>query len=76
VTYHSPSLDRLVKGDAEVVVKEGKLDRKVLHQNHITQKDLLEELRLNGKVGHVQDVETATMERSGEISIVPKEKSS
>jgi len=76
LTYRFPALGRLVKGDEQIVVKQGHMDETILRENHISQKDLLEELRLNGKVADVKDVETATIERSGEISVIPKEKSS
>jgi len=61
----------LVKGCSEVLVKDGKPDRKRLDANKISEADLLEEARLNGPVTDIKDIRLATMERSGEVSIVP-----
>jgi len=33
----------------------------------------LEEARLNGRVMNLDDIQLATLERNGEVSIVPKE---
>lgn len=61
----------IVKGKAEVLVEEGEKKPAALRRNKITDADLLEELRLNGQVTAVDQVEVATIERSGEISVVP-----
>lgn len=74
ITFHSKRLDRIVKGEAEIVVTQGKPNLKALRGNHISEKDLMEEVRLNGRVGSLDDVRTATVERSGEISVVPKDR--
>jgi len=64
---------RLVKGDAETIVNEGKMDRKIMARAGISEKDLLEEARLNGRVMNLDDIQLATLERNGEVSVVPKE---
>ena len=61
---------RLVKGEAEVLLREGKAIAKAMKANNISKADLLEETRLNGGVDDLQQVRTATIERNGEISIV------
>jgi uncharacterized membrane protein YcaP (DUF421 family) len=38
----------------------------------ISEKDLLQEARLNGTVTKVEDIQLATLERSGEVSVVGK----
>jgi uncharacterized membrane protein YcaP (DUF421 family) len=37
---------------------------------HISDQDLLEEARLHGKVTEISKVETATIERNGQISVI------
>jgi len=76
LTFHSERLDQFVKGRAETVVSQGNPDLKALRDNHISEKDLMEELRLNGNVTSLDDVQMAIVERSGEISVVHKEKPS
>jgi uncharacterized membrane protein YcaP (DUF421 family) len=41
-----------------------------MRANHITEHDLHEELRLNGMVRGTDEVESAMLERSGEISVI------
>ena len=62
----------LVKGEAETLVKEGKPDRKMMKHVDISEKDLLEEARLNGPVTNVEDIQLGTLERNGQVSVVPK----
>jgi uncharacterized membrane protein YcaP (DUF421 family) len=63
----------LVKGNACILVKEGKADRKMMAATKITEKDLLEEARLNGQVSNVKEIELATVERNGEVSVIRRE---
>jgi uncharacterized membrane protein YcaP (DUF421 family) len=65
--------ENLVKGKAEAIAKEGKLDRRKMALARITENDLLEEARLNGPVMKLEDIQMATLERNGQVSIVPKE---
>jgi uncharacterized membrane protein YcaP (DUF421 family) len=59
-----------------VLVRDGKPDREALNANKISEADLLEELRLNGNITKAEEAELATIERSGEISVVPASKKS
>jgi uncharacterized membrane protein YcaP (DUF421 family) len=43
-----------------------------MRANRVSEDDLMEEVRLIGQVQHVGDVRTATMERNGEISVIPE----
>jgi uncharacterized membrane protein YcaP (DUF421 family) len=70
LAYHSESFGDLVKGKEEVVIDHGKIEHAPLRRNHVTQKDLFEELRLNGNLDTTDKVKKAVMERSGEISVV------
>ena len=63
----------LVKGRPDILVKQGKCNRGLMKANKISEHDLLEEARLNGSVLEVTDILQATIERNGQVSIVPKE---
>lgn len=63
---------RLVKGDARVVVEHGRVDHKLLGRLHVSEKDLLEELHLNGNLEKTEHVKKATLERNGKISVIPE----
>jgi uncharacterized membrane protein YcaP (DUF421 family) len=73
LAYRSERLGNLVKGQEEVVINEGKLQEKALRRNHVTRKDLFEELRLNGNLETPAKVKKAVIERSGEISVIKEE---
>lgn len=76
VAYHWHWFGKLVKGEAQVLVRGGKLNRKTLRDHKISDADLLEESRLNGQVNELDQIQTATFERNGKISVIPaKEKS-
>jgi len=62
-----------LKGREDVLVDHGHFQEKNLQKNHITEKDLLEELRLNGNLEDLQKVKRAFIERSGEISVVKRD---
>jgi len=63
----------LVKGKEDVLLDQGYLHAKSMRKNHITKKDLMEELRLNGNLESLAKVKRAVIERSGEISVVKRE---
>jgi uncharacterized membrane protein YcaP (DUF421 family) len=67
-------LDNLLKGRADLLIEDGRINQRAVRRNHLTEKDLVEELRLNGHVESAADVKTAFIERSGEISVVPNRK--
>lgn len=60
----------LVKGRSDVVIKNGCVLEQALRKNHLSEHDLLEELRLQGKVESPGDVRLATVERNGTISVI------
>jgi uncharacterized membrane protein YcaP (DUF421 family) len=68
--YHGFSV--FVKGNPCVLVRNGKVDRKELERNDLTEDDLDENLRLNGGVDAVHDVAEARLERNGTVSVVKK----
>lgn len=74
LAFHFDWFGKLVKGDAETLVENGQRRPQALRKTKISEKDLLEELRLNGQVSGVEAVRTATMERNGQISVVPVQK--
>lgn len=72
LAYHWDFFGTLVKGQAEILVHEGKLDHGKMKKNHISEKDLLEEARINGQVAEMKGIILATMERNGQVSVIPK----
>jgi len=71
ISFHYDWFGRLVKGDPCVVVERGNPNHKVLKSFHISEKDLVEEMHLNGNLEKLDQVKQATLERNGKISIIP-----
>jgi uncharacterized membrane protein YcaP (DUF421 family) len=63
----------LVKGHARVLVKDGVVDRRELRRNLLSEHDLIEMLRLRGRIGDPKDARLAILERNGEISGLPRQ---
>ena len=61
-----------VKGHEDLLIRNGQINHAAMRANDLSEHDLLEELRLRGKLRSPADVEEAYIERSGEISVVPK----
>lgn len=74
VAFHFDWFGKLIKGDAELLVENGQRRHTALRKSKITEKDLLEEVRLHGQISSVEAARTATLERNGQISVVPSQK--
>ena len=70
VAYHSHGFGCLIKGEAQVIVRNGKLDRENMRRNHISEHDLEEDMRLSAQIEHVSKIKVARVERSGDISFI------
>jgi len=65
-------IETLLKGDADRLVAQGRTDRERMRAHHITERDLMESIRLGGMANSLEGVEEAYLERSGHISVVVK----
>lgn len=63
---------QLIKGHSDKVIEHGQLVQAALRKNHLSERDVLEDLRLNGSVNDISEVEEAWMERNGDISVIKK----
>lgn len=73
IAYHSHWFGCLLKGRPEVIVEDGNLILATMRRNHISEHDLDEDLRLDGKMEDTSKVKIARVERSGDISFIKKE---
>lgn len=67
---------KLIKGRELLMVKDGQLQQTNMQKENITEQDLLEVLRTQGKITQVQEVQEAYLERSGNISVIPRKQES
>lgn len=63
-------VETLTKGKADQLVKDGNVRYAAAKRNYMTQRDLVEELRLNGNIENPKEVKAAFIERSGEMSVI------
>ena len=70
LAFHSHRLGVVFKGNPRELVRDGSIAWREMRRTHVTTHDLEETLRSNGHVPDVAQVGRATLERSGEISVV------
>jgi uncharacterized membrane protein YcaP (DUF421 family) len=63
----------LIKGKPAVLVENGRLVRKSMRVNHISEHDIQEDMRLNAATEDLSKIKVARIERSGDISFIKAE---
>jgi uncharacterized membrane protein YcaP (DUF421 family) len=71
VTFHSHRVGNLAKGRPQKLLEDGRIDWNEMHKSHITEHDLIEQLRTHGKITDFEEARLAYLERSGDISVIP-----
>ena len=71
--YYSHTFGILVKGAPAVVVQNGRIQRKHMFWNLISEHDLQEDMRLEAKTEDLEKIKVARVERSGDISFIKDE---
>jgi uncharacterized membrane protein YcaP (DUF421 family) len=71
--YYSHGFGILIKGKAAVLVENGKLQRRNMSLNHISEHDLEEDMRLDAGTEDLSKIKVARVERSGDISFIKAE---
>ncbi len=67
----SQRFHQFVSGKPEILIRNGKIEEKVLKDTLISINDLMERLRIDGYFD-IKGIQYAILETSGEISIIPK----
>ncbi len=70
--FHSHRFGDLVKGEAELLVRDGEIVWDGMRRKCLSERDLLEALRLHAHLDGVEQIREARFERNGDISIVKK----
>jgi uncharacterized membrane protein YcaP (DUF421 family) len=71
IAFHSDRLGGLFKGQPDLLVQDGRPNLKAMRRHSISEKDVMEEARLNGQVNDLAQIQRATIERNGHISVIP-----
>jgi uncharacterized membrane protein YcaP (DUF421 family) len=74
IAYHSHWFGVLIKGRPELIIDDGDLILRTMRRNHISRHDVEEDLRLDAKTEKLSDIAAGYVERSGDISFIPKDK--
>lgn len=72
IAVRSKGFANLVRGHPTVIVTDGRIDDDAMRRLHVTRDDLDEAMRFEGHVGSVDDVERATMECNGRITVLDR----
>lgn len=75
LTFHLPGLARWVDGEAQVLVRDGQVDVSLMSKELLTADDLAAALRAGGSL-ELHEVERATLETNGQITVVLKRRDS
>ena len=73
LAFHSRRFGVLVKGHERTLIRDGEIQWDAMKGSHISEHDLHEALRINGKTSDLQEVKSAHLERNGDISVVLRE---
>jgi uncharacterized membrane protein YcaP (DUF421 family) len=71
LAFRFPRVQPILEGDPVVLVEHGKTIDRNLHANRITLEELASQARLQ-QIAHIEDVDWAVLETSGQISFIPK----
>lgn len=72
LTYKFPAFERLMSSPPLPLVKDGKLQRKNMRREFVTEEELMGHLRIKG-IDDLSRVKTAHVESEGEITFVTRE---
>jgi uncharacterized membrane protein YcaP (DUF421 family) len=72
ISLHNKKFGYLIKGEVKVLYKDGKIEKDNMHYGLISEKDLIEGLRIAGHVENLEEVNSVYLERNGQISVIKK----
>jgi uncharacterized membrane protein YcaP (DUF421 family) len=72
LAFHSHRFGILVKGEPDIIVRDGQCDFQTMRRNHVSTHDLDEDMRLSAHTDDLSTIRLARIERSGDISFIKK----
>src|SRR5215471_19598389 len=72
LAFYAHGFGILVKGEPDVIVRDGECDFPVMRRNHVSTHDLDEDMRLSVHTDDLSSIRVARVERSGDISFIKK----
>lgn len=72
LSLYSDAFGCLIKGESLSLYKEGKINQQLMKDTLMTEKDLIEGIRINSNLDTLEDVKEVFVERDGQVSVVKK----
>lgn len=73
LSYHIPIVEKMVSPPPLQIIKNGKLLKRNMRREYLTEEELTDHLRLEG-IDNVDEVKAAYVEGDGKISVIAKRK--
>jgi len=70
--FYSHAFGVLIKGTPDQILRDGELDFDARRRNHVSTHDVEEDLRLAARTDNLKEIRLAYVERSGDISFIPR----
>lgn len=74
LSFHIPFFEKLVSGSAVQIVRDGRLMRRNMRREYLTEDELMAQLRRQG-IEKVEDVKAAYIEGEGQLTVIPRRRS-
>lgn len=71
ISYHVPAVRRIIQPQPLLLVRDGRMHKRNMRRELITEEDLRAELREHG-VEHLAEIKEARMEEDGHISVIKR----
>lgn len=72
LAFHSDAFGIVIKGKPHTLIHGGELQRDAMRKSDVSEHDLEEAARSEGRLTGIKQIEEARMERNGKISVIPK----
>lgn len=72
IGLYSDKFDCIIKGKSQILYENGELHKDIVKKCLVTDKDLIEGVRINSNLNSLEETEKIFVERDGQISVVKK----
>lgn len=72
LSFRSKKAEEIIEGNPKELIKNGKVNKSILKEEAITDRELYQALRMQGVLS-VEDVKLAMLETNGSISVIKKD---
>lgn len=74
LSFHVPFIEKLISGSPLQVVRNGRLMRRNMRREYLTEEELMTQLRRQG-IEKLEDVKAAYIEGGGQLTVIPRKAS-